>query len=133
MVFFFTTAQCYSIFHIVELSIFFSINAEINVVLRHVARKCMALKAIEGIFQTTPGVTESPVGTSARAAFVIEWARYRPLSRGRVPLRAFIIGRILHSLQWRDEAQKPPSKSLSFSLNVPIDMPQPTGNLWANL
>ncbi len=55
--------------------------------LHHVARKCMGLKAIEGIFQTTqPDVTESPVGTSARAAFVIEWARYRPLSRGRVPL-----------------------------------------------
>lgn len=96
--------------------------------------KCMALKAIEGIFQTPqPSVTESPVGTSARTAFVIEWAWYRPLSRGRVPLRAFIMGRILHSLQWKDEAPKPPSKSLSFSLNALIDMPQPTGNLWANL
>lgn len=121
-------------FHIVELSIFVSINAEINVVLRHVARKCTALKVIEGIFQTTqPGVTESPVGTSARASFVIEWALYRPLSRGRVPLRAFIIGRILHSLEWRDEAQKPPNNSLSFSLNMPIDMHLPTGNLRANL
>lgn len=105
---------------IVELSIFVSINAEINVVHRHVARKCTALKAIEGIFQTTqPGVTESPVGTSARAAFVIEWARYRPLSRGRVPLRAFIIGRILHSLQWRDEAQKPPARVFHFPSMCP--------------